>query len=218
MTQLPGDQHITYQLQYRKCGKQIGSVNLTLLCYNTRIDTHELLNHKVGSSMKCPFCGGTESRVKDSRDIGDAVHRRRECEQCKGRFSTYERVEKSVLMVIKRDQRREAFDRQKLFVGISKACEKRPLSVDEIENAVEEIEQELYSQGKQEVQSSVIGELVMERLRQMDKIAYIRFASVYRSFNDVETMLEELQDLLYRKKAEPTIHMQEPSFETDSEA
>jgi transcriptional repressor NrdR len=135
--------------------------------------------------------------------MGDAIHRRRECEQCKGRFSTYERVEKSVLMVIKRDQRREAFDRQKLFVGISKACEKRPLPVDEIENAVEEIEQELYSQGKQEVQSSVIGELVMERLKQMDKIAYIRFASVYRSFNDVETMLEELQDLLYRKKAEP---------------
>ena len=170
------------------------------------------------SSMKCPFCGGTESRVKDSRDVGDAIHRRRECEQCKGRFSTYERVEKSVLMVIKRDQRREAFDRQKLFVGISKACEKRPLSVDEIENAVEEIEQELYRQGKQEVQSSAIGELVMERLRQMDKIAYIRFASVYRSFNDVETMLEELQDLLYRKKAEPSGHIPGLSYETDNEA
>jgi transcriptional repressor NrdR len=169
------------------------------------------------SSMKCPFCGGTESRVKDSRDVGDAIHRRRECmnEQCRGRFSTYERVEKSVLKVIKRDQRREAFDRQKLFVGISKACEKRPLSVDEIENAVEEIEQELYRQGKQEVQSSVIGELVMERLRQ---IAYIRFASVYRSFNDVETMLEELQDLLYRKKAAPSGHFQGSSHETDNEA
>jgi len=168
--------------------------------------------------MKCPYCGGTESRVKDSRDVGDSIHRRRECEQCKGRFSTYERVEKSVLMVIKRDQRREAFDRQKLFIGISKACEKRPLSIDEIENAVEEIEQELYRQGKQEVQSSVIGELVMERLRQMDKIAYIRFASVYRSFNDVETMLEELQDLLYRKKAEPSGHLQEITYETGSEA
>jgi transcriptional repressor NrdR len=120
-------------------------------------------------------------------------------------------------MVIKRDQRREAFDRQKLFVGISKACEKRPLSVNEIENAVEEIEQETYRQGKQEVQSSVIGELVMERLRQMDKIAYIRFASVYRSFNDVETMLEELQDLLYRKKAEPSGHAQELTYKTDNE-
>jgi transcriptional repressor NrdR len=167
--------------------------------------------------MKCPFCGYTESRVKDSRDIGDAIHRRRECEQCKGRFSTYERVEKSVLMVIKRDQRREAYDRQKLFVGISKACEKRPLPVGEIENAVEEIEQELYRQGKQEVPSSVIGELVMERLRLMDKIAYIRFASVYRSFNDVETMLEELQQLLNRKKAEPAAQAQEMSLQAGNE-
>lgn len=152
--------------------------------------------------MKCPFCGSTESHVKDSRDVGHAIHRRRECDQCKGRFSTYERVEKSPLMVVKRDQRREPFERQKLLVGISKACEKRPLAVAEIENAVEEIEQELYRQGKQELPSDVIGELVMERLRRMDKIAYIRFASVYRSFNDVETMLEELQNLLYRKQAE----------------
>ncbi len=156
--------------------------------------------------MKCPFCGHTASRVKDSRDVVDAIHRRRECEQCKGRFSTYERVEKTPLMIVKRDQRRETFDRQKLFMGISKACEKRPLPVTEIENAVEEIEQELYRQGKQELPSSAIGELVMERLRRMDKIAYIRFASVYRSFNDVETMLEELQDLLYRKQADSDPH------------
>jgi len=149
--------------------------------------------------MKCPFCGYTESRVKDSRDIGDAIHRRRECEHCKGRFSTYERVETSHLMIIKRDQRREPFDRQKLYLGIRKACEKRPLPAGEIENAVEEIEQELYRLGKQEVPSSVIGELVMERLRTMDKIAYIRFASVYRSFGDIETMFEELQKLLSHK-------------------
>jgi transcriptional repressor NrdR len=152
--------------------------------------------------MKCPFCGGSESRVKDSRDVGDAIHRRRECEQCKGRFSTYERVEKTQLMVIKRDQRREPFDRQKLFIGISKACEKRPLSVTDIENAVEEIEQEVYRQGKQEVPGSVIGELVMDHLRKLDKIAYIRFASVYRSFGDVETMFEEIQNLLNREKSE----------------
>ena len=150
--------------------------------------------------MKCPFCGGTESRVKDSRDTGDAIHRRRECEQCKGRFSTYERVEKFHLMVIKRDQRREDFDRQKLYIGIRKACEKRPLPVGEIENAVEEIEQELYRLGRQEVPSNVIGELVMEQLQRMDKIAYIRFASVYRSFSDVETMFEEIQNLLNRAK------------------
>lgn len=152
--------------------------------------------------MKCPYCGGTESRVKDSRDIGDAVHRRRECEQCKGRFSTYERVEKSPLMVIKRDQRREAYDRHKLAVGIRKACEKRPLPAEQIENAVEEIEQELYQLGKQEIPGSVIGELVMEHLQHMDQIAYIRFASVYRSFRDVETMFEEIQKLLREK---PTI-------------
>ena len=146
--------------------------------------------------MKCPFCAGTESRVKDSRDIGDAAHRRRECEHCKGRFSTYERVEKFQLLVIKRDQRREPFDREKLYSGLRKACEKRPLSSGEIENAVEEIEQELYRMGKQEIVSSVIGELVMEHLRSLDKIAYIRFASVYRSFADVQTMFEEIQSLL----------------------
>jgi transcriptional repressor NrdR len=150
--------------------------------------------------MKCPFCGGTESRVKDSRDVGDAIHRRRECEHCKGRFSTYERVEKAPLMVIKRDQRREVFDRQKLTVGIRKACEKRPLPAGEIENTVGEIEQELDRFGKQEIPSNVIGELVMEHLQRMDKIAYIRFASVYRSFGDVETMFEELQQLLNREK------------------
>jgi transcriptional repressor NrdR len=103
-------------------------------------------------------------------------------------------------MVIKRDQRREDFDRQKLYVGIRKACEKRPLPVGEIENAVEEIEQELYRLGRQEVHSHVIGELVMEHLQRMDKIAYIRFASVYRSFGDVETMFEEIQNLLNRAK------------------
>jgi len=150
--------------------------------------------------MKCPFCGYTESRVKDSRDIGDAIHRRRECEQCKARFSTYERVEKFHLMIIKRDQRREPFNRQKLYIGLRKACEKRPLPAGEIENAVEDIEQELYRFGKQEIPSSVIGELVMDHLRLMDKIAYIRFASVYRSFGDVETMFDEIQKLLHREK------------------
>jgi transcriptional repressor NrdR len=150
--------------------------------------------------MKCPFCGGIDSRVKDSRDIGDAIHRRRECEHCKGRFSTYERVEKFHLMVIKRDQRREPFDRQKLYVGIRKACEKRPLPAGEIESAVEEIEQELYRFGKQEIASNVIGELVIDHLQRMDKIAYIRFASVYRSFGDVETMFAEIQKLLSREK------------------
>ena len=137
--------------------------------------------------------------MKDSRDTGDAIHRRRECEQCKGRFSTYERVEKFHLMVIKRDQRREDFDRQKLYIGIRKACEKRPLPVGEIENAVEEIEQELYRLGRQEVPSNVIGELVMEQLQRMDKIAYIRFASVYRSFTSVADFEKEIAELKARQ-------------------
>jgi len=109
-------------------------------------------------------------------------------------------------MVIKQDQRREPFDRQKLYIGIRKACEKRQLPAGEIENAVEEIEQELYHFGKQEIPSNVIGELVMEHLRQMDKIAYIRFASVYRSFGDVETMFEEIQSLLNRDKTDSGSH------------
>jgi transcriptional repressor NrdR len=109
-------------------------------------------------------------------------------------------------MIIKSDQRRESFDRQKLSMGIRKACEKRPLPAGEIENAVEEIEQELYRFGKQELPSSVIGELVMDRLRSMDKIAYIRFASVYRSFGDVETMFEEIQKLVQREKPDTSSH------------
>ena len=157
--------------------------------------------------MKCPFCGHTESRVKDSRDVGDSIHRRRECEHCRGRFSTYERVEKFHLMIIKRDQRREPFDRQKLAMGIRKACEKRPLPAGEIESVVEEIEQELYRFGKQEIPSEVIGELVMDHLRRLDKIAYIRFASVYRSFGDVETMFEEIQSLLNREKTDTGGHL-----------
>ena len=160
--------------------------------------------------MKCPFCGGSESRVKDSRDVGDAIHRRRECEHCGERFSTYERVEQFRLVVIKRDQRREDFDRQKLYMGLRKACEKRPLPVGELENAVEEIEQALYRLGRKEIPSSVIGELVMEHLQRMDKIAYIRFASVYRSFADVETMFEEIQRLLNRDKTGVT-ELAEPS-------
>jgi transcriptional repressor NrdR len=123
-------------------------------------------------------------------------------------------------MVIKRDQRRETFDRQKLYVGIRKACEKRPLPAGEIENAVEEIEQELDRLGKQEIFSSVIGELVMEHLKLMDKIAYIRFASVYRSFADVETMFEELQQLVTRDKTEPAAAQttrEEHSHETSAE-
>jgi len=127
-------------------------------------------------------------------------------------------VEKAPLMILKRDQRREPFDRLKLYVGIRKACEKRPLPAGEIENAVEEIEQELDRLGKQEILSSVIGELVMEHLKRMDKIAYIRFASVYRSFADVETMFEELQQLVSRDKIEPAATAQEEHLRQEPHA
>jgi transcriptional repressor NrdR len=138
--------------------------------------------------------------VTDSRDAGEAIHRRRRCKACGRKFSTYERVETAQLLVIKRDGRREPYDRDKLYSGIRKACEKRPLPVGELENAVEEIEQALYHLRKPEVASQVIGELVMEKLATLDSIAYIRFASVYRSFSDLEEMRQEMEDLLRRSR------------------
>lgn len=148
--------------------------------------------------MKCPYCSHPDTRVKDSREVGDSIHRRRECEHCRRRFSTYERIEMDYVMVVKRDGRRERFDRQKILVGIRKASEKRPLPVGELERAVEEIEESVYALGRLEIPSSVIGELVMEKLRGLDQIAYIRFASVYRAFTDLEAMRQELERLMNR--------------------
>jgi len=138
--------------------------------------------------------------VTDSRDSGDGIHRRRRCKECGRKFSTYERVETAQLLVVKRDGRREPYDREKLYRGIRRACEKRPLPVGELENAVDEIEQALYRLGRPEVASQVIGEMVMEKLARMDSIAYIRFASVYRSFSDLEEMRQEMDELLRRSK------------------
>lgn len=148
--------------------------------------------------MKCPFCDGHESMVTDSRDSGDGIHRRRRCKECGRKFSTFERVETAQLLVVKSDGRREPYDREKLYRGIRRACEKRPLPVGELENAVDEIEQALYRLGRPEVASQVIGEMVMEKLARMDSIAYIRFASVYRSFSDLEEMRQEMDELLRR--------------------
>jgi transcriptional repressor NrdR len=136
--------------------------------------------------------------VTDSRDSGDGIHRRRRCKDCHRKFSTYERVETAQLLVVKRDGHREPYDREKLYRGIRRACEKRPLPVGELENAVDEIEQALYRLGRPEVASQVIGEMVMEKLARMDSIAYIRFASVYRSFSDLEEMRQEMEELLKR--------------------
>jgi transcriptional repressor NrdR len=146
--------------------------------------------------MKCPYCGFHESRVTDSRDQGGTIHRRRRCEHCLQRFSTLESVVLPELMVVKRDGRREAFKREKIQSGLLLACQKRPIPVGELEAIVEDIEGELYKLGQAEVESRVIGELVMERLRKLDDIAYIRFASVYRSYPDIQAMRQELDRLI----------------------
>ena len=147
--------------------------------------------------MKCPYCHHSESRVVDSRlaDDGAAIRRRRECESCGRRFNTYERPEEVPLFVIKKDDRREQFDRTKIMVGITKACEKRPVSREDIERIADEIEAALRDQLATEVPARQIGEMVMERLRKLDEVAYVRFASVYKDFRDVDSFLEEIRSL-----------------------
>ena len=148
--------------------------------------------------MKCPFCANVESRVIDSRisKDGKAIRRRRECIACGKRFTTYEFVEEDLPMVVKKDDRREAFDRTKILTGIKKACEKRPISIDVIENMVERVEQTCREFPAKEISSSVIGEKIMEELHNLDGVAYVRFASVYRQFRDINEFLDELKDLL----------------------
>jgi len=148
--------------------------------------------------MKCPFCGAAQSRVVDTREVGDGIRRRRECQLCNQRYTTYEQVVKANLLVVKRDGRREPFDRQKLFDGIWKACAKRPIASEDIERMVEDIESALYSMGQPEVPSRTIGEMVMERLKKIDGVAYVRFASVYRSFADLEALKHEVDQMLER--------------------
>ena len=143
--------------------------------------------------MRCPYCGFADSRVTDSRNVENGIRRRRECLECQRRFTTYERVQTAALMVIKRDNRREEFDREKLAGGIRKACAKRPVPAHAIEKLVEDIEGELQGQG--EVAASQIGEAVMEQLKSLDRVAYIRWASVYRDFQDIESFEEAVKDL-----------------------
>jgi transcriptional repressor NrdR len=145
--------------------------------------------------MKCPHCGYTDSKVLDSRDVDDGVRRRRQCLSCDSRFTTYERIQKSGLFVIKKDKRRELFDKSKLLNGIRKAFEKRPVAANVINKVADDIENELYKQGKQEVSSTVIGDMVMGHLKQIDQIAYIRFASVYRDFADITRLKQEVDNL-----------------------
>jgi transcriptional repressor NrdR len=146
--------------------------------------------------MPCPFCGATESRVIDTRQVGDGIRRRRECQSCHQRFTTYEYAAKMNLLVVKRDGRREEFDPVKLYEGLRKACAKRPISSDSLNQLVKQVESHLYSLGQGEVPSRVIGEIVMEKLRDLDAVAYVRFASVYRSFADLEEMKREVDGLI----------------------
>lgn len=149
--------------------------------------------------MLCPFCGHQDSKVIDSRDVENSVRRRRQCLSCNSRFTTYERVQSTNLMVIKKDKRREDFRREKMAAGIKKACEKRPLQAGTVDKIVDDIETDLFKTGKSEVSSSAIGEMVMEKLKAVDYIAYIRFASVYREFTDITALKKAVDSLLENK-------------------
>ena len=146
--------------------------------------------------MNCPYCHNNDCRVIDSRDAGDGIRRRRQCLKCGSRFTTYERLHPGSLFVIKKDGRREEFDSAKLLTGLRKACEKRPLPTGTVDKLADDIEAELYRQGRAEVPADAVGDMVMERLKALDHIAYIRFASVYRDFTDITTLKREVDTLL----------------------
>jgi len=164
--------------------------------------------------VDCPYCGGQELKVIDSRSLDEGVRRRRQCIACSARFTTYERIQPHDIFVIKKDGRREEFNRDKLLSGIRKACEKRPLPTGAIEKFIDAIEAELYKVGKREVSSSYIGDLVMEGLRKLDHIAYIRFASVYREFADIGDLKLEVDSLAIRRELTPENQLPLLSSET----
>jgi transcriptional repressor NrdR len=151
--------------------------------------------------MKCPACASIENRVVDSRlsKEGTIIRRRRECEACANRFTSYERVEEFIPLVVKKDGRRESFDRDKLLIGLRTACEKRPISIETLEELVSSAEKMLQERGDKEIPSQVIGEHIMQELRKLDQVAYVRFASVYRSFKDINEFMSELKGMLDKK-------------------
>lgn len=151
--------------------------------------------------MKCPYCSHLEDRVIDSRptDEGATIRRRRECLKCQKRFTTYEKVEYMPLIVIKKDKSRQPYNREKLLNGVLRACEKRPVSIHQIEELIDNVEAKIHNTLEREVTSTVIGELVMEELRKLDEVAYVRFASVYRQFKDINTFMAELQKIIDEK-------------------
>jgi len=153
--------------------------------------------------VNCPFCGHKQDRVVDSRESreGDVIRRRRQCLKCERRFTTYERTDEVPYMVVKKDGRREKFDRQKVLAGLLKACEKRPVPMAKLAEIVDVVEAKLSESTEREVSTTEVGEMLMERLRALDKIAYVRFASVYRDFQDVEAFLNELKHLIRQKRS-----------------
>jgi transcriptional repressor NrdR len=157
--------------------------------------------------MKCPVCASLENRVIDSRlgKEGEVIRRRRECQSCEWRFTTYERIEEHVPVVVKKDGRREPFERAKLFAGITKACEKRPIPLSTIEDMVRRIEKTIFAHGEKEVATQTIGEHVMQALQEVDEVAYVRFASVYRSFKDINEFIQEIHDLLAGKPSQKRV-------------
>lgn len=151
--------------------------------------------------MKCPYCSGERIKVIDSRpsEENNAIRRRRQCEDCNKRFTTYETVESMPLIVVKKDDSREPYARQKLMSGLVRSCHKRPVPMKEIDTLVDEIENQIYNSMKKEIDSSEIGEMVMERLKHLDEVAYVRFASIYREFRDINTFMDELKKILKEK-------------------
>jgi len=157
-----------------------------------------IVSERIIINMKCPFCGFEESKVTDSRPIDDneKIRRRRECISCQNRFTTHEMVENIPIIIIKRDKTRQTFNRDKLLLGLVKACEKRPVSVSVLEKAASDIEKQLYNSLEKEISSEQVGELCMDRLKEIDGVAYVRFASVYRQFKDINTFKNEISKLL----------------------
>lgn len=154
--------------------------------------------------MRCPYCGELENKVIDSRMAkeGNTVRRRRQCLACDTRFTTYERVERLPLVLIKKDNRREPFDREKILMGMQRACEKRDISIHTLERFIDELERELQELGEREISASIVGERVMRKLHELDDVAYVRFASVYREFKDINDFMSELKDLFVRRRAD----------------
>ena len=157
---------------------------------------------KGGQEVKCPFCNESDTKVIDSRPADDnsSIRRRRQCESCGKRFTTYEKLETMPLMVIKKDNSREAYDRSKIEAGILHSCHKRPISTQQINALIDEVENEIFNMEEKEVETAVIGEIVMDKLKALDEVAYVRFASVYREFKDVNTFMEEIGKLLKKQE------------------